>query len=189
MLGTTTQTQTDIRLQMVSLEMQSINDRTVKDPLLQEIIAYCVPRKYLESYTIYGMDGDQAHMRLDVKIDYEEHEEQLKFSGDGLSGGLAGDFADVPTSNGGQVPGQVRYCPHVATAVSLYVRLAREKGLRLHWAVRFREKRAEMCEKFGLGPAIIRDATTGGSANRVISSEHPELSVAGRVSTQIVPAK
>ena len=82
-----------------------------------------------------------------------------------------------------------RHCPHMGKALDLYMRLVKERGLRLHWSVRFREKREEMCEKFGLGPAIIRDCTTDGISNEVTNSLHTGLTMMGRVSEQVATAR
>lgn len=191
MLRNTIMTQIELRLELISLELQSLNDRSVKNKVLNDIIAYCVPRKYLEGYTIYGMIGDQAHLRIEIEIDYEEHEQQVKLSGDGLSDDAVDHFAlgDGPDEGRGGASTRGRHCPHMGKALGLYMHLAKNKGMRLHWSVRFREKREEMCEKFGLGPAIIRDCTTDGSTNRITNSELPEVSMTGRVSEQGAPAR
>lgn len=123
-------------------------------------------------------------------LDYDEHAQQVKLSGEGLPDGAAGTYALEygPAADIGE-GSQPRCCPHMGKAVDLFIRLATDKGLRLRWAVRFRDKRQEMCEKFGLGPAIIRDGTGDGDENIVTSTFHPELSVRGRVSRKILPSE
>ena len=133
------------------------------------------------------MDDGDAHMRLEVAIDYDEHEQQIRLSGDGLPEGMAGRYAlaDGPTAGGLSQPG---HCPHMGKALDLYIRLVKEKDLRLHWTVRFREQRQEMCEKFGLSPAVIHDCTVNGLQSTVTNSLYPELTIVGRVSQKVLPS-
>jgi len=191
MIATTTMTQVGLRLKLVSLEMQSLNDRSLKDKLLNEIIAYCVPHKYLQGFTVWGMDGGDAHMRLAVEIDYDEHDRQVKVYGDGLPEGVEGRYSlgCAPPSSDGQGPSQPDNCPHMGKALELYLNLIKDKGLRLHWTVQFCEKRSEMCEKFGLAAAVIHDCTGSGTANTITNSRYPELTMTGSVSERIVPAE
>ena len=186
MTGTSTMTRTGLRLELVSLEMQSLNDRSMKDELLGDVIAYCVPRKFLANFTIYGMEGGDSHMRLEAAIDYDEHEEQVRLSGDGLPDGVAGSYAlaDGPAGAG---PARPDHCPHMGKALDLYIRLVKEKGLQLLWTVSFREKRREMCEKFGLVPVVIHDCTLGGLQSTVTNSLYSELTIVGRVSPKVLP--
>ncbi len=190
MLATSTLTRTMLRIEMLALELQSINDRSLKDKLLNEIIAHCMPLKYLEAFTIYGMDGDEAHMRLEVHIDYDEHEQQIKLFGDGSPDDIARNYAgdDGPSNGTGAGSSRQSHCPHMRKAVDLYMRLVKEKGLQLHWTVRFREKREEMRERFGLCPALIHDCTVGGMESEMTNSRYSELKVVGRVSPKALPS-
>jgi len=191
MIATTTMTQVGLRLELVSLEMQSLNDRSLKDKLLNEIIAYCVPHKCLQSFTVWGMEDGDAHMRLTVEIDYDEHERQVKVYGEGLPEGVAGSYNLGCGPPGGEGAGlsQPGSCPHMGKALELYLKLVEDKGLRLHWTVRFRENRTEMCEKFGLVPAVVHDCTVSGVPSTVTNYRYPELTLTGRVSTKVVPAE
>jgi len=189
MIATATMTQTKLRIELVNLEMQSLIDRSLKDELLNRIIDYCVPLKYLAAFTIWGMEQNEAHMRLDVQLDYDEYERQVKLSGDGLPEGLAGAYSLScgPAGGGGAGTSQPAHCPHMGKALDLYIRLAREKGLRLDWSVRFRENRRELCEKFGLTPAFIHDCTSDAAPNSVTNSLYAELTMTGRMSHKVVP--
>ena len=189
MIGTTTMTQTGLRIELVSLEMQSLNDRSLKDSNLNEIIDYCAPRGFLESFTIWGMEDGKAHLRLRVELDYEEHERQIRLHGDALPDGMTGQYSITYGPPGGELEGfpQPPSCPHMGKALDLFIKLARDKGLRLHWTVCFREKRTEMCAKFGLERALIDDCSSGCAPSMVTNSRYPELTMTGRVSEAIVP--
>ncbi|MCO6438488.1 MAG: hypothetical protein J5J06_15465 [Phycisphaerae bacterium] len=191
MIATTTMTQVGLRLKLLSLEMQSLNDRSLKDKLLNEIIAFCVPHRYLQGFTVWGMDGGDAHMRLNVEIDYDEHDRQVKIHGDGLPEGIEGTYSVglAPPSSNGQGPSHPKTCPYMGKALDLYLNLIKDQGLRLHWTVRFRENRAEMCEKFGLCAAVIHDCTGTGTPSTITSVDFPEMTMTGFVSERIVPAE
>jgi hypothetical protein len=189
MISTSTLTRTGLRLELVGLEMQSLNDRSLRDRLLNEIIAHCVPLTCLDNFTIWGLDEDEARMRLEVRIDYDEHQHQVELSGDGVPDDLAGSYTldDGPTGRPGSGPMR-RHCPHMGKAVELYMRLVKEQGLRLVWTVRFRERREEMCKKFGLVPAAVRDGTVGAPESTITNSLYSELIATGRVSSTPFPS-
>lgn len=189
MIATSTLTRTGLRLELVSLEMQSLNDRSLRDRLLNEIIAHCVPLKCLDHFTIWGLDADEARMRLEVRIDYDEHHHQVELSGDGIPDDLAGRYTldDGPLGSPGSGSTR-RHCPHMGKAVDLYMRLVTEQGLRLVWTVRFGERREEMCKKFGLVPAAVRDGTVGGSESTITNSLYSEVIATGRVSSRAFPS-
>jgi len=149
--------------------------------LLEKIIAFCEPRSYLRSYTIYGMRDDQALTLFEVHIDTDEHEP--KAAAERPSGAVANLDASTDRVARDPTPLCLRRLREV---VNVCARLARDRGLRLRWAVRFREKRAEMCEKFGLGPSAVQKADSG-HQSRVTTSPYQELSVTGRVSERIAP--
>lgn len=190
MTGTTTRTQTWLRMELLVLEMQSLADLSVKNARLQEIIAYCVPQKYLRSFTILGKNGNEAHIRLDVAIDYDEHDRLVRLSGDGLPNGFTGEYGIADGSNdaGAKKGTQPSHCPHMAKAVGLCVHLIREKGLQLEWSVQFREKAIEMARQFDLVLTTTRDCTGGGIKSPVTNSVLGELTATMCASEWAVPA-
>lgn len=175
-------TQTGLRLEMVSLEMRGLVDRSVKSPRLHEIIEYCVQRRLLHSFQVWAVRGNDGLMRLDVEIDYEEHDRQIRLAGDGLPDGVAGCYpvARAPGNDGGWRAG----CPHVGKAVDLFVKTARDRGLHLTWNVCFCDKHAELNNRFGLtcGTSSFRDLTRNAKPNRIVHSLYSELSVSARIS-------
>lgn len=188
MLKTHTLTRTGLRLELLGLEMRSLVDRSVKSSLLHEIIEYCVPRRLLRSFCVWAMRDHNALMRLDVEIDYDEHDRQIKLAGDNLPDGIAGCYSTEcePSPPRAGSDGQHASCPHVGKAVDLFVKTARDRGLYLTWNVSFCDRHAELYKKFGFstsGSSKFRDLTRGSPSTRVINSRFPELSATAAVAS------
>ena len=187
MAMTQTLTQTGLRLTLVTLEMQSMIDRSVKSTVLHDIVEFCVPRRLLRFFTIWAQRGNDGLMRLNVTVDYDEHDRQITLNGDGLPDGIAGTYAaecGTPEADRSQET-RPRGCPNINKAIDLFAKTARDRGLFLTWAVGFTERHAELYKKFhfGSGNTAFRDRTVGTSATTLIHSEFPEL----RISAAVAP--
>ena len=170
--------------------MRSIVDRSVRSSCLHEIIEYCVPRRLLRSFWIWAMQDNDALMRLDVTIDYDEHDRQIELAGDGLPDGVAGSYVVGYGRPDAASARQDRHgtCPHVGKAVDLFVKAARDRGLYLTWNVSFLDRHAELYKKFGFtysGSSTFRDLTREAPSTKMVHSALPELSVSARVSQDL----
>ena len=172
-------TQTGLRLRIVALEMLSIVDRSVKCPSLRNIIEYCVPRRLLGSFTIWGMRGNDGMMWLTVSIDYIEHDRQITVGGTGLPDDC--DFASDANSSCTTSSITKRSgvsCPQVNRAIDLFTAAATKLGLHLAWAVSFCDQSHELCQKFGIvGNPNFRNLTVGTTQKTLQHSALPELEV------------
>ena len=189
MIRMQTLTQIRLRIELATLELQSIVARSVKAELLNDIIAYCVPKRLLSRFTIWGMKEGKGKLRLDVEIDYDEHDRQVKLHGEGLPDGIEGeyDLSSGPRKTDGEDPVAPKTCPYMGKAVDLYMNLIEERKLNMKWTVQFCRERAAMDERFNLRPVYIHDCTTDGVSNRVTSSQFSELSATVRASQGEVP--
>jgi hypothetical protein len=178
MVSTTTITRTGVRLQLVALEMLSINDRSVRQGLLADIINECVPSGMLACFILWGRRGDQALARMDVAIDYDHHEKLVRLGGDAIPEELRGEYRGElgPAGSFSANPALRKHCPHMGKVIDLFCNLLRQKGLDLAWTVQFRDRADEMQRKFSLVPLSFTDQTAGAAANTVTDSLFPELS-------------
>lgn len=125
-------------------------------------------------------------MRLQLEIDYNEHDRQITLSGDGLPDGIAGRYAigDAPCGNHPSVGTRLPSCPRISKAVELFTRIARDRELYLDWDVSFVDRHEELHKKFGLPYA--RDLTYSGHRKELTHTLFPELKVVAAVAPDIV---
>lgn len=176
-----TQTQTTLRLEMLTLEVHSLIDRTIPQRVLHEVADYCIPRRLLRCVHIYGMRNRQAFMRLDIEIDEQTQEQLLTLSGCGLPDGVAGAYSlgDCLARNGS--PTSALLCPCVGKAVALFMATIKKRGLVPAWTLSFRDRHTELCQRFGLtGGEPFTDCTADRPASTVRHSVLSELSVSCR---------
>ena len=155
--------------------------RSVKSTTLHDIVEFCVPQRLLRSFTIWAERGNDGLMRLNVRIDYDEHDRQIELTGDGLPQGIAGSYAYEYGTSGpdGSRRARPHGCPNINKAIDLFVKTARDRGLFLTWSVSFTERHDELDKKFhlGSGDGDFRDLTVGAPSTTLTHSEFSELKV------------
>jgi hypothetical protein len=176
-----------IRLEMMACQADLINRRSVNCPKLTAVLEYCIPRQYLERVTIHGMRGNESHATLEIKIDRVSNDVHVALHGQSVPeryaigpGGQTGDAVPPDLKERSE-------CPVWRKAVDFFVRLCGQKGLQLWWTIILREKRDEVCKKFGLGPATFVDRTTGAAAQAVPNSIFTELTLTAAFSVELWP--
>ncbi len=184
MVCTTTITRTGVRLQLVALEMLSINDRSIRHRLLADIVNECVPNGTLASFTLWGLRGDQAQARMGVVIDYDHQEKLVRLGGDGVPEELRGEYRGAPGPAGSSSANTVKRCPHMGKVIDLFWNLLTQRGMNCTFSVQFRERAAELIRKFNLAPSSFKDQTVGAAADTVTNSLFPELSAKTAFSDQ-----
>jgi hypothetical protein len=179
-------TLTQLRLECLSLEMQSLVDRTVQCEQLREIVEYCVPRRLLRTVFVRANKGWDTMMRLQLEIDYKEHDRQITLSGDGLPDGIAGRYAigDAPRGDHPGAGARLPSCPRIGKAIELFTRIARDRGLYLDWDVSFVDRHEELHKMFLL--PFPRDLTYSGHRKELTHTLFPELKVVAAVAPDIV---
>lgn len=191
MVRTTTQTQVTLRLQLLTLEVHSMIDRTASEKRLHEIAEYCIPQRLLHSIHIYGMRGREGFMHLEITIDYDAQDQRVTLRGSGLSTDGADEYqiADDPSNSDGPIPSSRHHCPRVAKVISLFMAALRKRGLVVGWTVGFCDRHKELCERFHLlGGGPFTDHTAGSPATTAVHSLLPELSVATRSAPDVHPS-
>src|SRR3989304_4726883 len=143
-------TKTTLHLEMLTLEVHSLIDRTMPLEILHEIAAYCVPRKLHFVIHIWGVRGNEGFMRLDIEIDFRMHAPIVSLGGCDLKDGVAGEYwvADPPASLASGRSSTS--CPHIGKAVDLFMANLRARGLLAAWWVSFRNHAEELNARFGL---------------------------------------
>lgn len=159
--------------------------RSVKSTILHDIVEFCVPQRLLQSFTIWGQRGNDGLMRLNVRIDYDEHDRQIELTGDGLPQGVAGSYPlefGTPSPNGSQ-EARSHGCPNINKAIDLFVKAARDRGLFLRWSVSFTRRHQELYKKFNFcfGNSEFRDLTVGAPSTTLTHSEFSELKVSAAI--------
>ena len=174
-----TMTQTGIRTQAVIFQLKAVNAQTVGDPLLDEILDYCIPKRLLERFILYGTRGREAYSKLLVSVDYDEHERRTTVEGDdSIPSTWSGVHTECHGAQGDDSDGETgceRECPVWRQAADWFVALTQEKDLALLWSVVFCDQNDELCRRFRLVPSNIVDRTVGSAAHAVPNSVLPEL--------------
>jgi len=161
--------------------------RSVKSQTLHDIVDYCVPQRLLRSFTIWAQRGNDGLMRLNVRIDYDEHDRQVELTGDGLPSGIAGSYVIDSGAPGvdGTNRGRSHGCPSINKAIDLFVKTAKDRGLYLTWDVSFTDRHQELYKKFGFswgsGPSTFRDLTVGAPSTKLTHSKFAELEVSAAI--------
>jgi hypothetical protein len=165
--------------------MQSMIARSVKSTTLHDIVEFCVPQRLLSSFTIWAQRGNDGLMRLNVRIDYDEHDRQIELTGDGLPQGVVGSYAIECGASG---PGRAHQhgCPSINKAIDLFVKTARDRGLFLNWSASFTGRHDELYKKFhiGSGNSKFRDLTVNAPSTTLTHSEFSELKVLAAVAPE-----
>jgi hypothetical protein len=182
MSTTATLTQTTLRLELLTLEVHGLIDRTMPLEILHEVAAYCVPRKLLRGIHLWGMRGHEAFMRLDINIDYEKHDQIVTLGGCDLPDGVAGEYRASGEPAAAASDRSAVSCPRIGKAVDLFMAALRSRGLYAAWLVSFSDGHGELYERFGIrgGEGPFTDHTAGLPANTIEHSVLPELSVSRR---------
>jgi len=178
-VGVQTKTLTGVRTDIMALQLRTVSAITVNSDDLDEIIGYCVPRKSLSHVTIYGLEGNTAHIRADFMIDYSNDTSRLKVSAGycDATGRIRGAGEIGPASFSGSADGSRASCPIWRQAIDWITELCERKSLSLGWTVQFCRERRAMCNKFGLALAGHVDRTRGADDQVIPNSVLSELAL------------
>ena len=175
-----------LRLVLVSLQLQYVNEKLVRDPRLREIIEYCVPRKLLGSIWFWAWRGLEVHARLVVTLSEDNTTSAITIETSGRAGEAAKKVMEgVPLGPEEQVT-----CPVWAQAISLFSELCDANGLALSWRPVWRDRAEELDDRFGIhvssaGAITIIDKTEGKEEQRVHNTMFSELEMATAFSDEV----
>ena len=190
-METNIKTRMDIRNKLMILELFVLGEKTVKSPIMKEIIEYCVPRKLLETIVIEGKKGNEIHAKMEVTIDYDSQGNSSLIMKSNLEEGVftrqeAADGtkqidcnADETTNTG---------CPLWTHTIDWFNRLCQEKGLHLSWNTYFNDKHRFLWDKFGFGPCTGKtiDKTNTAFRHDAVNSNEPGLKMKTTLSKEML---
>jgi hypothetical protein len=176
---TKTTTQTHIRLRAILMQLEFVNQRSVRDALLSRLIQEAVAEHAVSTLYLYGVRGNEIFASLVVSLDWPTYNREVAGSVSGaftqppcvavnFSGpGLAGASPDAnPRSD----------CPVWRQAIEWFVEMVRARQLTLTWAVRFCKDNDSWCQRFGLVPSTLVHRLGNAPAHAIPHSALNELS-------------
>ncbi|MFW6062453.1 MAG: hypothetical protein ACOC93_06550 [Planctomycetota bacterium] len=180
---TRTATQTSISLAFTALQMEEVAELSGHDPALLEIVRSCVPRRVLQSVSIFGIrpgSDREAHAYLQVEVDYDGPGVEVNVRGGSGRGNSRYGFGEKDTRHG---------CPKWATAITMHMQLIEDRGLQPQWAVRWvpTANRNALNAEFGLVSGIVDDRTRGAATHHLPNSIAPWMALFARYSTDYYP--
>jgi len=177
-MDTKIHTGTNIHTRLMTLELFALNERSVRDPLLKEIIEYCLPRQLLSKIQIRGMKGNDVYATMDVHISYSE-DNQVYVKVDSK---LRADI-DSPEANQ-----KYQACPVWTQTIDWFCRICKENDLRFEWGPKFSRERQSMWIKFGFvaRQTPLNYRTNSKVTHKAVNSNAPGLQLATRLSSEIL---
>ena len=181
----------DIKTRLMLFELKAFGQRTVKSPLLNEIIEYCVPRKLLARIILTGWRGNEIHTRLEVSIDYDNNggsclTVKSDFDRKVFTPGVDGDNQQLGWS---PTESQQSACPLWAKIIDWFTKLCKDNGLNLSWNIRFNDQHDFLYKKFGFtscgGASKTIDKTSDTVIHSVTNSNVSSLKMTTKLSPEL----
>lgn len=175
MIHTKTTTRTMIRTMLLTFQLRSVVEQTVKCETLKRIIDERVRTKELASFAVWGVQREEAHACMRIQIDYARDTSNIQFNGSLPEDEYSlGDTRQLDLEE----DEPIETCRIWREAIDWFVRLCDAHDLSLAWSVRWTAQadRAELCKTYGLAQVSFTDKTEGGPAKAIPNSLFSELS-------------
>ena len=181
----------DINTRLTLFELGALNQRTVKNPLLKDIIEYCVPKKLLTRIILKGWRGNEIHTKLEVSIDYDNDGSScltVKSDLDKKVFTLGAGSADKQLCWSPD-EGQRNACPLWAKIIDWFTKLCKDNELNLSWNISFNDQHDFLYKKFGFvscpGASKTIDKTSDTIIHNVANSNVSSLKMTTRLSPEL----
>ena len=184
MIHTTTTTRTTIRTMLLTFQLRSVVEQTVKCEALTRIIDERVPTKELASFAVWGMKRKEVHACMRIHIDYARDTSDIQFNGampedeDSLGATRQLDLGENDS---------IKTCQIWREAIDWFVRLCDAHDLPLAWTIWWTDQadRIELNKTYGLSPANFTNKTEGGPAKAIPNSLFSEFSATFAFSSEM----
>jgi len=190
-METNIKTRMDIRNKLMILELFVLGEKTVKSPIMKEIIEYCVPRKLLKTIVIKGKKGDEIHAKMEVTIDYDSQGGSCLIMKSNMEEGVftPEEAADASKQTSCHISETSHSgCPLWSHTIDWFNMLCQEKGLRLSWNTCFKDKHRFLWDKFGFGPCTGKtiDKTNAAICQDTVNSNESALKMKTTLSNEML---
>ena len=177
-----------VMLQLMVYQLLYVSEKLVKDPRLNEIIKYCVPRKLLRGIYLWAWRGCEIHAKMFVHIDPDSASGAISIEATGRSG----DAVQKVVETGALGSEECVTCPVWAQAIDLFASLCKDYELALSWSVGWAGKHDELNERFGFkkrsessGSVQIVDKTAGMPEHHVANTLFDGLDIVTAFSGEV----